>query len=76
MTASVLDWQRSFNHPSHAGSSFSEINFVSFKKNFEIKTIDHFLEDEISDVITEDLNFSREDVKKEVKLWRKNNQIQ
>ncbi len=76
MTTSVLDWQRSFNHPSYAGSSFSEINFVSFKKNFEIKTIDHFLEDKISDMLPEDLNFSSEDVKKEAKLWRENNQIQ
>jgi len=70
MTASVLDWERSFNQPSYGGSSFSEINFVSFKKKIDVKTIDHFLESKISDTPTEDLNFSREAVKKEAKLWR------
>ena len=75
MTASVLDWERSFNTPSYSGSSFSEINFVSFKENIEVKTIDHFLESKISDMPAEDLNFSKEDVKKEAKLWRENNQI-
>ena len=75
MTASVLDWERSFNQPSYSGSSFSVINFVSFKKNIEVNTIDHFLESKISDMPAEDLNFSREDVKKEAKIWRESNQI-
>ena len=75
MTASVLDWERSFNQPSYSVSSFSEINFVSFKKNIEVKTIDHFLGSKISDMPVEDLNFSREGVKKEAKKWRESNQI-
>ena len=75
MTASVLDWERSFNQPSYSRSSFSEINFVSFKRTIEVKTIDNFLESKISDMSSEDLNFSREDVKKEAKIWRERNQI-
>ena len=76
MTASVLDWERSFNHPSYIESSFNQLNFVRVKKSVDVTTIDHFLGSKIIEMSTEDLYFSREEVKKEAKLWRKNNQTE